>query len=162
MTLKSNWSITSLMAQAKGRPFWENSEVTYEIGAQIHKLPFALFQYLSRQPELKDVTMVNASVGVTIKHRTNKKTRLVGNGHLQFPLSSAAADSAAKFSLDQKFLFDGSVGVEKLIGKDLWLGLHWYGQYHSVDFTYRDSLINTGGTQSIIFSDIELRLLKEF
>ncbi|RYZ76910.1 MAG: hypothetical protein EOP05_03550, partial [Proteobacteria bacterium] len=42
MTLKSNWSITSLMAQAKGRPFWENSEVTYEIGAQIHKLPFAL------------------------------------------------------------------------------------------------------------------------
>lgn len=161
-TLSSNWSITNLMVQAKSRPFWENSEVTYELGVQVHKLPFALFQYLTRQPELKDVTMVNASFGAAVKHNVNKKTRLVGNGHIQFPVSSAASDSAAKFSLDQKFLFDGSVGVEKQIQKDLWLGLHWYGQYHSVDFTYRDSLINTGGTQSIIFSDIEIRLLKEF
>jgi hypothetical protein len=91
----------------------------------------------------------------------NSTTRTTILGRLQYPLSSGSVSSAT-LTLKPLLIFDGSVGIEKRLMPSTWLGLHWYGQYQNINFTYRDSLVTAEGKQSAVFSTLELRLLFEY
>ncbi len=158
-TLESDWTSISLEGSYAKKTSKEN-ELTFSLGTQIHQMPLAMFELMSHQPQLRDIQLLNLSVGVRDTFYLNKRTRASLLGRFQQPLLLSARTGSMK--ADSAFMFDGSVGLEKRAFEKVWFGLFWYGQYQRLNFSYRDSVIQTAGTQSALFSDLELRFTFEF
>jgi hypothetical protein len=147
----------------------KNSETMWNmsIGAQMHQMPLALFKNSNNQPVIKNIQLLDISVGAQYKKYFDSKTRGLWEMHYQHPIDSSASTGGAKFSIDPQLAFDGSIGLEKSIfnragDMNKWLGLYWYGQYHKVNFKYSDGEVTATGTHQTMFSTVELRFSYEF
>ncbi|MFZ4405371.1 MAG: hypothetical protein ACOYOK_14830, partial [Pseudobdellovibrionaceae bacterium] len=102
------------------------------------------------------------SLGASYQQRwSNKTTGLLGL-NIQSPIHYSPISSGAQFSLKPLLMFDGFIGVEKKIHNDWAIGTFWYGQYNYIQFSYKDSSIDTSGSQTALFSSLELRLIYSF
>jgi hypothetical protein len=101
---------------------------------------------------IETIESLNASVGAgfNILDRTQYFAEMYMN--YQIPVS------VKSYKLTPKLIFDGSVGAGKMIGKNLSLGLFWYGQAHQFDYANPSGLDTNPGSINFIFSNVDLRL----
>lgn len=154
MTLEGMWRNSTLWG-------WINRKVTYGVraGVQQHQMPFAV---LSSNADLavKNNDMTNASLGALAEIQFNRWT-YYWSGRYQYPLRSQV-QGASQFEVTPTFAFDGSVGTSYNLSKQFKLGLFWYGQWHQFQFKYADSDVENEGSNSLFYSNVDLRLGVEF
>lgn len=130
-------------------------------GFEAHKMPVALFNNVNT-PEIKNLNLIDAELGAHATYFVNPKTKLTIFERIQYPIAVSAEDAGASMSATPIVFFDGSVGVDRKIRENAWLGIYWFGQYNDMRFSYVDSQTNANGSMSSFFSTIELRLTLDF
>jgi len=143
------------------RVMGDSLEFRLLFGFEAHKMPVALFNN-SNQSEVKNLNLIDAEVGGRAIYFFNPKTKLTVFERLQYPIAVSPDDAGASMTARPNLLFDGSIGVDRRIKKDAWLGIYWFGQYNSFNFSYTDSQTNANGSFSAFFSTVELRLTLDF
>lgn len=138
------------------------SRLGWLYGLQIHQIPLALFEDVTNAPVLRSIQTVNLTVGARWKSFLNPWTCLSVQFRGQYPILSSSSSAKSDFTGSSYLIFDGSIGADKRIGKKIWLGLHWFGQYHRFQFSYRDPNVTAEGIHSAVYSNLELRLGFEF
>lgn len=140
----------------------QKNQLKWLWGFQFHSMPIALFDDLNNAPVMRTIQLINASLGASYDRYLNPQTKAQIFLRAQYPVVAQSTSGASNFSARPKILFDGSVGVEKKVRPGRWVGLHWYGQYQSLDFNYTDSKVTAAGTHNVFFSNIEARITFEF
>lgn len=143
------------------RMFGDTLEFRLLFGFEAHRMPVTLFT-ISAQPEVKNLNLIDAAVGGQATYYFNPKTKLSVLERLQYPLVVGAEDAGASMSATPVIFFDGSIGVDRKVGKATWLGIYWFGQFNDMHFSYTDSQTNANGSMSSFFSTIEVRLTYDF
>lgn len=163
-TLSGTWQTLSVQGIAKSRTFTANetagSEYAWLYGFQIHQVPYALFENATNKAVVRPIQLIDLSLGGRWRKMINPWTRTEIFLRGQYPISTSSTGST--FSAKGVLLFDGSIGAEKKVTDLLWVGLHWYGQYHNLKFKYNDSLVTAEGSHSTLFSNLEVRLTWDF
>jgi len=128
------------------------------LGVQQHYMPFIVIQN-STSAQVRQNSLTMASLGFDYVLNKRKKLSYEIQGRYQYPVAAKASDSNT-YAVSPKFAFDGSLGLIYKFTDALNLGTYWYGQWHTYDFTYFDSVGNTTntGSQSFFYSNAELRL----
>ena len=137
------------------------NEVRWHYGLQLHQIPIPFFD-IYHEPYLKTVQLLNASAGASWERYWNPWTRTTMLVNLQYPISSSTSTGDASFQVTPVILFDGSLGIDKKLSTNYWLGLHWYGQYQNIGVSYSDNQVSASGAMSVFFSTIELRLTFDY
>lgn len=158
-----NWTTVSLEGlvkrPSKVRLF--NRRLVYGLraGVQMHKTPF-IFVDAFGDPKLKQNEMNTASMG-TLAEWTRKSWTYYWLMRYQFPFS-AKSEGAGQYSVSPTFAFDGSIGTSYNFTPQVKLGFFWYGQWHQYNFVYGDSEVTNAGSQSLFYSNVDLRLGIDF
>lgn len=129
------------------------------MGVQQHKTPF-VFLDADTGLQLKENRMNTASFGI-MSEWSRRKWTYYWLMRYQYPFSSKA-EGSNRFEITPTFAFDGSIGTSYSIGKQVKLGLFWYGQWHQYDFVYADPDVTNEGFQSLFYSNIDVRLGIDF
>ena len=137
------------------------NQVRWIYGLQLHQIPIPLFD-IYHEPYLKTIQLLNASAGASWERYWNPWTRTTMLVNLQYPIGSSTSMGGASFQATPVILFDGSLGLDKKISGNYWVGLHWYGQYQNLNFSYSDNQVAASGAMSVFFSAIELRLMFDY
>lgn len=151
-----NWKTMSaeMLYQPKNTWLWR-------LGIQQHQLPF-IIPLAANSIEVRESNLTAASVGVEYRKLTRGNVRVEATLKYQYPISSSA-NVGTSFHLKPKLTFDGSLGAAYEVRKNYFLGVYWYGQYHSYAFDYRTSSGGSfSGSQNLFFSNLELRMGVEF
>ncbi len=162
MTLEGSSRSNLLFTPAPNTNLPYISEFRWLWGLQLHQIPLALFENSGNLPTLRNVDLINLSLGGSYVRYLNPWTRASILMHFQYPLSASPTSSGATFTVTSPFIFDGSIGIEKNISEHAWLGLHWLGQYNDLHFNYSDPQVTEHGEHSAIFSTVEMRLLFDY
>lgn len=129
-------------------------------GIQYHQVPFL---------ERTGVSSTDLTIGTNtltmftggVQANTKLSRRWTSEVFLryQYPLATGSL-----FSIQPKFAFDGSMGIMRRFSGRWRLGGFWYGQWHEYNYNSHDAYLdkNIGGSQTLFFSNIELRLGYEF
>jgi hypothetical protein len=143
--------------------FGPRSRFTYLFGLQHHQLPFFQIQ-TGNEVEIKTLVMTNLSMGAMFTFELNKRTWFESFMRYQVPYSAGLLATSSQVSVDPKFAFDGSLGILFERRKNQYVGIYWLGQWHSYSFTSKDAvdLTETKGSQSLFYSNIDLRYIWRF
>jgi hypothetical protein len=158
-----NWTMLSLEGLIKRASVVRlfNRQIVYGLraGVQMHRTPF-IFVDAFGEPKLKQNDMSTASMGALAEWSTNRWTYhwLM---RYQFPFS-AKSDGAESYRVSPVFAFDGSIGTSYSLSQQVKLGFFWYGQWHQYSFVYGDGEVTNSGSQSLFFSNLDLRLGIDF
>ncbi|MEO0334763.1 MAG: hypothetical protein AAF202_00095 [Pseudomonadota bacterium] len=129
--------------------------VGYRAGFQYHLIP-----YLGRESGsstllfVRDTEVYQASAGPVLHLRASRNWSMEIFMRVQSLLGSSAG-----LDLENSFSFDGSVGITRKVFNKVFLGLFWYGQYISTDYTQREKFLDqrTSGELELLYSNLELR-----
>ena len=128
-------------------------------GVGIQHTPF-LFLDEDQNVVLRMNELTNAAVGV-LAEWSHARWRYYSLLRYQMPLSTRA-DGSSAFDVTSSFTFNGSLGTSYNFTDRIKLGAFLYGQYQSFDFTYVSPAITNSGTQSLIYTSLDVRLGYEF
>ncbi|RYZ83391.1 MAG: hypothetical protein EOP04_20050 [Proteobacteria bacterium] len=156
--LNGNWQVLGIHGRYKPSA----SGLSWVYGAQVHKMPLALFQTVGNVPTLRNIQLLNFSLGARYDHLLNPFTRTQILLHGQYPASAQTSSDGARLGVSPVFAFDGSVGLEKRVFTESWVGLFWYGQFQQIKFDYFDPQVSATGAHTVFFSNIEARWTYEF
>ena len=159
--VRKSGSASAFIDRVFGEPCGSNSFETL-LGIQMHQTPLALFQNSDNAPILRQLQIVNASLGGRWRRYLNPWTRTTVSMRGQKSISATSSNSGSSLSADSVMAFDGSLGADKRVTDALWVGLRWYGQYHKYNFTYSDTATTAVGQHSALISTVELRLSLEY
>ncbi|RME14275.1 MAG: hypothetical protein D6797_09245 [Bdellovibrio sp.] len=135
-------------------------------GLQQHFLPFiARTGTNASQAEVATNPVTMITLGGQYMVSLTKRWAVETFLRYQYPVISGNL-----FEIKPKFAFDGSIGTSYKWRHQWKVGVFWYGQWHSYGFSHMDKYFeNTGsgsnpstGTQSLFFSNLELRIGYEF
>lgn len=156
------WKTLSAEAiyRPRGSEGKSRSEWLWRVGAQQHEMPF-IVPLAADNVEISTNSMTALSAGIEYRKLTEKNIRLETMIRYQHPVASASGFGSS-FRLSPQFTFDGSVGAAYAVKPNLFLGIYWYGQYHSYKFDYTDNSISFSGNQKLFYSNFDLRLGVEF
>ncbi len=138
------------------------TEFGLQVGLQQHSLPF-VFRSSSTDSTEATITTNSAtllSAGATMVIHTARQWFIESFLRYQYPLNSGSL-----YNLNPELAFDGSVGFVHKLKSNLRIGGFWYGQLHKYNFTegpddFTGNAIS--GSQTLLFSNLELRLGYEF
>jgi hypothetical protein len=145
-----------------GKKLGRSTEMRLLFGFQTHQIPLPLFQNRTNVPVLKTVDMKDLNVGARLNYFFDPRTKATFSGEFQYPVTMAASGTGASLSMSPELLLNGSIGVDKRITPNAWLGLHGYGQYQKFQLKYNDSNTTAQGIHTSVFSTIEVRLTWEW
>lgn len=128
------------------------------LGFQHHSFPF-LYIETGRVVNNSRSEMLAGSAGFFMETSGRWKQHL--HMRYQHPLT-AATDGGNSFEITPKISFDGSVGTSYMLTERFKTGLFWYGQWHNYDFVYQSRTLDTTGSQSLFYSNMEFRLGYDF
>lgn len=153
-----SWDILSIegrYTESDWKTLYEEKPAKYyfRFGINEHSVPFWNRNTLT-SADISTNKVLMASVGAQIDYDYSEKWIATGLFRYQLPLSSGSL-----FSVRPKISFDGSVGAFYRINSEFNLGGFWYGQYHSWSYSHFDRPLgrDVSGTQSLLFSNLELR-----
>lgn len=130
-------------------------------GLQHHLMPFMALDATTATIDVKSNTLTLFTVGFDRYFHLSENLRAEWQIRYQHPLLSGSSNGNP-FSVTPKFAFDGSVGTVYSLTKISRLGLYWYGQWHEYDFNYGRGGSQFTGSQTLFYSNVELRLGLEF
>jgi hypothetical protein len=150
-------------------PHWKFSkkrkfltELGIQGGIQYHNVPFVARSSAidSTVTAVESNNIIMMTAGATAIFHYGRYWLLETFFRYQYPLQAGRL-----YDIEQKFAFDGSVGVIYKWKPDWRLGGFWYGQWHKYDFSnapdrFSGSKIN--GEQDLFFSNLEFRIGYEF
>ena len=159
-----NWQIIGLEGKYK-RPTWRKkifnkyfTQYDVRFGVLQHTVPFIKRTGgASSNAELTTNSLLAVAGGGGMTVRLNRNWELETFVKLQFPFSSGS-----EFDISPGLSFDGSVGgiyhFQKW--KNWSLGSFWYGQWMNYDIDYTDDFTSADatGTQTLFYSNLEVRL----
>lgn len=157
-----NWqTITAEGLWRSDSELTDDSEIIWRLGIQHHQIPF-MVPLGSSQIEVKQYTLTNISLGFDYRWAFDEKMRIEWMMRYQRPVG-LTGDSGTSLEMQPQFSFDGSLGAVREIKEDFFAGVYFYGQYQNLEFSYSDSNgTRFSGKQSLLFSNVELRLGFEF
>ena len=130
-------------------------------GFQHHSMPFMSLDATTAIVDVKNNTLTMATLGFDRSFKFSDKLRGDWQMRYQHPLLSGSTD-ATPFSVTPKFAFDGSIGSIYSLSKTARVGLYWYGQWHEYGFSYGRGTNAFSGSQTLFYSNVEVRLGLEF
>lgn len=138
----------------------KKSQWLWKLGVQQHEMPF-IVPLSANSIKISSNNMTALTAGLEYRKITSKNLRLETMLRYQLPLASSSEEGAS-FSLSPELTFDGSVGAAYELTPHVFLGVYWYGQYHSYKFDYKHNANSFSGDQSLFYSNFDLRLGVEF
>lgn len=150
-----------LQKRAKAVAHIMKGQLSYSalLGVQYHTLPFLHF-VSGNEFSLRENSMLTGSMGFLTQLQKGR-WRYDWQMRYQHPFATSTS-SASAFAVTPQFAFDGSVGASYAVLSQWRLGAYWYGQWHSYDFTYQGNDAAESGSQSLFYSNFDLRLGYEF
>lgn len=136
------------------------SEWIWKVGAQQHEMPF-IVPLTANSVSIQSNTLTALSAGVEYRKLTPKNVRIESFLRYQYPLSSHS-NVGTDFKLQPRLTVDGSLGASYQFKPNFYIGVFWYGQYHSYVFDYVNNGSSYSGTQKLFFTNFDLRLGVEF
>lgn len=153
---KYNWRTLSTEGLYRFNENWN-----FRLGFQNHLMPFMVLDATSAVLDVKTNTLTMLTFGFDQRFHLSNKLRAEWQMRYQQPLLSGSSDGTV-FNVKPKFAFDGSVGNVYLLSDTTRLGVYWYGQWHQYNFIYGRSVSEFSGSQTLFYSNIEIRLGLEF
>ncbi|RYZ93360.1 MAG: hypothetical protein EOP06_01210 [Proteobacteria bacterium] len=154
-----------------GQYTWETleSEALYRLGnewglragVQYHSLPYMDFYPSTQTVFVRSNSILMATVGFDRKFPISERLRGDWQMRYQLPVLSGSSNGDS-FDVRQRVSFDGSVGAVYSVTKTFRTAVYWYGQYHTYDFTYETPDKISRGSQTLIYSSVELKFGLEF
>ncbi len=153
---KYNWRTLSTEGLYRFDENWN-----FRLGFQNHLMPFMVLDATSAILDVKTNTLTMLTFGFDRRLQVTSKLRAEWQMRYQQPLLSGSTDGTA-FNVKPKFAFDGSVGSVYSLSDTTRLGIYWYGQWHQYSFIYGRGVNEFSGSQTLFYSNIEIRLGLEF
>ena len=153
-----NYSWRTLSAEGLYR---KDDDLNFRAGFQHHSMPFMSLDATTAIVDVKANTLTMATLGFDRSFKFSDKLRGEWQMRYQHPLLSGSTD-AIPFSVTPKFAFDGSIGSVYSLNKTARAGLYWYGQWHEYGFSYDRGTNAFSGSQTLFYSNVEVRLGLEF
>lgn len=129
------------------------------VGFQDHRIPY-IQQVGDSTLELRQNQMQTLSLGF-ISRFDRRRVSYHMTMRYQIPLASSAT-GANEFTINPNYAFDGLIGASYLLSDRWRVGWFWYGQIHDYAFSYTDDLQTLLGTQSLFYSNMDLRIGYDF
>jgi len=139
-----------------------STKLKWNFNLQIQEVPLSLFDATTFQPLQREYRSINLGAGMTYEIYQEDNVKYSVTQNLQFPVYSMSATSTTQFKLSNSLIYNGSISYEKKILEKTWLGGRWKGQYQLHNLTFKDSNIISEGTQTILFSTMEVMLKTDF
>ena len=162
-----NWTVLGVDVKymhdsLRFKTFGAQSLVGFMAGTQMHQVPFVTRVGGSSSAVTLEYNSINTlSAGISLDTPWNKFWSSEIFMRYQHPIQTGSL-----FSVSSATIFDGSIGLRKLLDKKKkwFLGAYWYGQYQSYSFKHRDPALNEkiNGKQTLIFSNLAVRLTRQF
>lgn len=153
-----NYSWRTLSAEGLYR---KDDNWNLRTGFQHHSMPFMSLDATTAIIDVKSNTLTMLTLGFDRNFDLSNRLRGEWKMRYQHPLISGSVDSTP-FSVTPKFAFDGSVGGVYSLSTNSRVGLYWYGQWHEYGFSYGRGVNEFSGSQTLFYSNIEIRLGLEF
>jgi len=142
------------------------AQLAFRFGVQHHIVPFIARNSdspNSAEIQTNEITMATGGFKFLIR----RQSRVTYEIFMRYQYPVSAGDT---FELTPEFSFDGSVGAIYDYNRNWRFGIFWYGQWHEYRFKHEDAYrkanniepIDIEGTQSLFFSNVELRGGYEF
>lgn len=130
------------------------------LGGQYHIIPF-LRRTNASDSQFRVVSneLQQVSAGPTLYWQFGKNWEFESHIRYQHTFSDGTA-----YSIKDAFSFDGSIGINRSVGKNFIWGIHWYGQYMKFEYTSYDPFLdeNKDGSSELLFSNLEFRVGLQF
>ncbi len=153
-----NYSWRTLSAEGLYR---KDDNWNFRTGFQHHSMPFMSLDATTAIIDVKSNTLTMLTLGFDRSFEFSNRLRGEWKMRYQHPLISGSVDGTP-FSVTPKFAFDGSVGGVYSLSTNTRVGLYWYGQWHEYGFSYGHGVSEFSGSQTLFYSNIEIRLGLEF
>ncbi len=156
------WETKSFELTARlGRRYADPGRLRARLGIQHHRLPYLQFPLLATAV-IRSSGVYNATIGLDYQRKLSEDWLAEGLIRYQALLQQSAP--GGQFKLEDRFAFDGSIGLKRRFANRLAIGAYWYGQWLEFDYSGENAAIGLVdvGASRFFFSNIELRLCYDF
>ena len=160
---KYTWSTISfegIYEKSAASPVWGGSFFYGALlGIQNHEFPY-FHQDDVLEMSLREIKMQTASVGFLTRLQRGS-IDYHWSMRYQYPVSVSVSE-LENFDINTRFAFDGSVGLTYHFNPRWEVGWYWYGQWHEYDLGFAVNTTRFTGSQTLFYSNMDLRLGVDF